>query len=180
MTASYVRSFRSACRIPAGAERKCEKHNDCSNSCADSAMGPFVVHDLSVLGMECPRHKRTGWSLRPESETTHVLGWLFLSWLCPDSAAAHQWSGSPRGRPDHWHPRAYIRKTYVPLYAHTRTLADSRRGSESTYCGYWSWEITVFGGATHGYCMCEVADFGCRAHHGHWWCEAGRAVERWF
>ena len=29
-----------------------------------------------------PRHERTGWSLRPESESTHVLGWL-----CPDSAA---------------------------------------------------------------------------------------------
>ena len=41
--------------------------------------------------------------------------------------------------------RAYIRKTYAPLYAHTRTLADSRRGSESTYCGYWSWEITIQG-----------------------------------
>jgi hypothetical protein len=49
---------------------------------------------------------------------------------------------------------------YVPTaLPHTNgPLADSRRGSESTYCGYWSWEITVFGGATHGYCMCEVAD----------------------
>jgi hypothetical protein len=40
---------RSAGRIPARTERKREQHDDCSNTCADSAMCPFVVHDMIFL-----------------------------------------------------------------------------------------------------------------------------------
>ena len=36
--------------------------------------------------------------------------------------STHQWPGSIR--PNHWHPRAYKRKSYAPLWGNRRTLAD--------------------------------------------------------
>src|SRR5258705_6706888 len=37
--------LRSPSRIPTGTERKREQHGDCSNTCADSAMCPFLLHN---------------------------------------------------------------------------------------------------------------------------------------
>jgi len=42
--------FCPACRVPAGTERKGEEHDDCSNTCADRAMCPFLLHDMTFLG----------------------------------------------------------------------------------------------------------------------------------
>src|SRR6476646_6847298 len=53
--------LRSASRIPTGTERKREEHGDCSNTCADSAMCPFLLHDTLPSSLtEKPPGMRTG------------------------------------------------------------------------------------------------------------------------
>src|SRR5437762_10275975 len=61
--------------------------------------------------------------------------------------SAHTNGPHQRGRPAHWHPRAYIRKRYAPLYVHRFTLPRDERDSESTYGGqpeFWvlgAWKL---------------------------------------
>ena len=72
----------AASRIPAGTERKRKEHDDCSNTCADSAMCPFLFHDMTVLDRKgnAPAYGGTKPTSSQGSESTYVSGAHFGRW----------------------------------------------------------------------------------------------------